>query len=90
LLQRCQRLDLQVLLGPNLGFLLVHSKRLRAGSPAVCSVPDVGTNVKWDYPLLNGSLVQLRGRFGRNQIAGSSLPILEVPHEQGKAYRRPA
>jgi hypothetical protein len=29
LLQRCQRLDLQVLLGPNIGFLLVHLKRLK-------------------------------------------------------------
>ena len=45
LLQRGQGLDVQVLRGPNLGFLPVHSKRLGAGSSAVCSVPNVGTKV---------------------------------------------
>jgi hypothetical protein len=47
LLQRCQRLDMQGLGEPSLGFLPVHSKRLGARSSSVCSVLDVGTRVRW-------------------------------------------
>jgi hypothetical protein len=43
LFQRHQRLDLQILLGPIFGLLLVHPKKLGAGSSSVCSFADFGT-----------------------------------------------
>jgi hypothetical protein len=49
LFQRDQRFDLQILLRPSLGLLLVHPKKLGAGSSSVCSVPNVGTEIAVDW-----------------------------------------
>jgi hypothetical protein len=48
LFQGYQRFDLQILLGPNLGLLLIHSKKLGGGSSSVCSMTDVGTEIAVD------------------------------------------
>ena len=79
LLQRGQRLDMQVLLGPSLGFPLVHSKRLGVG--IVIRLFGAG---RWNRNLL---WVRDRRPPAGNQIAGLPLPILEVPDEQREAYR---
>jgi hypothetical protein len=55
LLQRRQRLDMQVRLGPNVGFLPVHPKKIGAGLSSVCSVSYVGTNIAVDLELVTAA-----------------------------------
>jgi hypothetical protein len=55
LFQRHQRLDLQILLGPNFGLLPVHLKKIGAGSSSVCSVPNVGTGIAVDCGLMTAA-----------------------------------
>lgn len=92
LFQRCQRLEMQVPLGPIVGLLLVHSKRLKNGTTASLfgiELWNQSSGGQRDGTLRPGGSLssQPRAEFGGNQITGWPLPILEVSHEQRKAHR---
>ena len=80
LFQRHQRLDLQILPESSLG-LLVHPKKIGAGSSSVCSVPNVGTQIAVDWG-------QLPPRGTKSRAC--RFQFWRCPNEQREAYRRSA